>query len=94
MNGSGQEHSPAAVAAAWTVLRGLAPRSLAELFAADPARTAVMTRRIAWPAAPGSEAEAGMRIDFSKTHLDDAALTAFEALAEARGFAAARAALF
>lgn len=81
-------------AAAWGGLRGIPQRTLAELFAADPARHEALTRRIAWPVEPGSSAETGMRIDFSKTHLSDEALTAFEALAEAAGFAAAREKLF
>ena len=81
-------------AAAWAQLRALAPRTLADLFAADPARTDAMTRHIAWPIAEGSDAQAGMRIDFAKTHLGDDTLTAFEALADAAGFAAARDALF
>ena len=86
--------SGAAAAAAWAALRGLPHRTLGELFAADPARHEALTRRIAWPVEPGIAAEAGMRIDFSKTHLSDEALTAFEALAEAAGFAAARENLF
>jgi glucose-6-phosphate isomerase len=81
-------------AAAWAALRALPHRALAELFAADPARHEALTRRIAWPVEPGSSAEAGVLIDFSKTHLSDEALTAFEALAEAAGFAAKREALF
>ena len=81
-------------AAAWAALRALPHRALKELFAADPARHEALTRRIAWPVEPGSSAEAGMRIDFSKTHLSDELLTAFEALAEAAGFEAAREKLF
>ena len=50
-----------------------------------------MTRRIGWPIAPGSAAEAGMVIDFSKTHLGPDTLTAFEALAEAGGLCRRRA---
>ncbi|MFN3863351.1 MAG: glucose-6-phosphate isomerase [Erythrobacter sp.] len=94
MIGSGWARDKAGVAAAWTQLRSLAPTTLAGLFAADPGRTAAMTRRITWPLAPGSEAQAGMIIDFAKTHLGEAELSAFEALAEAAGFAAARDALF
>jgi glucose-6-phosphate isomerase len=82
------------MAAAWEALRALEHSTLAELFAADPARPAVLTRRIAWPVEPGSDAETGMLIDFSKTHLDDQALGAFEVLAEAAGFGPAREALF
>ena len=81
-------------AAAWAELRELRQPALAALFAADPDRPAAMTRRIAWPMELGSGAETALRIDFSKTHLDDAALSAFEGLAEASGFTAARDALF
>jgi glucose-6-phosphate isomerase len=81
-------------AAAWATLGTLATPTLAQLFANDPARPEALTRRISWPIEPGSSAEAGMIIDFSKTHLSDEALAAFEALAEAQGFAAARDALF
>lgn len=94
MNGSGEAKGKPAVVEAWSRLRSLEPRTLSQLFAADPARPAALTRQISWPIAPGSAAETGMRIDFSKTHLDDAALTAFEGLAEACGFVSAREALF
>lgn len=90
----GDTASEAAMAAAWAELRGLPHPTLAELFAADPARHDALTRRIEWPVEPGSAVQAGMRIDFSKTHLSDEALTAFEALAAAAGFAAARENLF
>ena len=92
MSGSVPEHS--SIAAIWGQLRAMKPQTLAALFAADPARPATLTRRISWPVVPGSSIDAGMLIDFSKTHLDDAALSAFEALAQARGFDAARDALF
>ncbi|MEE4317510.1 MAG: glucose-6-phosphate isomerase [Erythrobacter sp.] len=91
---SGKGRDEAGVAAAWERLRGLPNPTLAALFAADPARVEAMTRRIAWPLAPGSAAEAGMTVDFAKTHLGPEALDAFEAMAEAAGFAAAREALF
>ena len=94
MNGSSDTFGNPAVDAAWAALRALAPATLAQLFAADPARPAVMTRHVSWPVAPGSAAEAAMRIDFSKTHLGPDTLDAFEALAKACGFAAAREALF
>jgi glucose-6-phosphate isomerase len=94
MSGSGWAQDKGAVVAAWNSLRTLAPQTLAAQFAADTVRVEAMTRHIGWPVAPGSAAEAGMRIDFSKTHLGEAELAAFEALAEAAGFAAARAALF
>ena len=82
------------VAAAWERLRALEQPTLASLFAADADRPAALTRRIAWPVEPGNADTAGMLIDFSKTHLSDDALAAFEALAEAAGFDAAREALF
>ncbi|AOL94616.1 glucose-6-phosphate isomerase [Porphyrobacter sp. LM 6] len=82
------------VAAAWAQLHGLEPQRLAGLFTGDPARVAAMTRRISWPVAPGSAEQTGMTIDFAKTHLGEAELAAFEALADAAGFAAAREALF
>ena len=85
MSGSGWAQDKGAVVAAWNSLRALAPQTLAAQFAADPARVEAMTRHIGWPVAPGSAAEAGMRIDFSKTHLGEAELAAFEALAEAAG---------
>ncbi|HEY6963909.1 MAG TPA: glucose-6-phosphate isomerase, partial [Erythrobacter sp.] len=81
-------------AAAWAALRGLPHPTLADLFAGEADRPAALTRRIAWPVEPGSEAETGMLVDFSKTHLGEEALAAFEALTEAAGFAAARDALF
>ncbi|WP_086608310.1 glucose-6-phosphate isomerase [Erythrobacter donghaensis] len=84
----------AGIAAAWAGLRALPQPTLADLFAADPARPEALTRRIVWPVEPGSEAEAGMLIDFSKTHLSDEALTLFEALTEAADFGAMRDALF
>jgi glucose-6-phosphate isomerase len=94
MSGIDTARDEPAVAAAWAALKGLAHPTLTGLFAADPDRPAAMTRRIAWPLAPGSDAAAGMLIDFSKTHLSDEALGLFEALAQAAGFAPARAALF
>ncbi|MEQ5786911.1 glucose-6-phosphate isomerase [Erythrobacter sp. NFXS35] len=89
MNGSGDT-----TGMAWDALRALETRSLSALFAADPGRVEAMTRRIGWPVMPDSAAEAGMVIDYSKTHLGRDALDAFEQLAEAAGFAAAREALF
>lgn len=94
MSTSGGAKGNAAIGAAWSRLKALPQPKLADLFAADPDRPANLTRRIAWPVEPGSPAEAGMRIDFSKTHLSDDALSAFETLAEAAGFDAARQALF
>jgi glucose-6-phosphate isomerase len=94
MSGSKGTSGEGAVAEAWARLRALPHPSLPELFARDPQRTASMTRRIEWPLEPGSDADTGMLIDFAKTHLSDAALDAFEALADAAGFAQARQALF
>ena len=85
----GKAHSEA-MAAAWANLRGLPHQTLAALFAADADRPAALTRRITWPVEPGSEAETGMLIDFSKTHLDEAALAAFEAAAFGRFLKAKR----
>ncbi|GAB4481446.1 MAG: glucose-6-phosphate isomerase [Erythrobacter tepidarius] len=94
MSRSGWARDTSGVAAAWARLRALEPVSLAALFTADPGRAAAMTRRIAWSLAPGGAAETGMIIDFAKTHLGEAELAAFETLAAASGFAAAREALF
>ena len=61
--------------------------TLAALFAVDPARVEKLTDRI-------ELGETGIRFDWSKTHLTDALLVDFEALAEAADFDAKRAALF
>jgi glucose-6-phosphate isomerase len=68
---------------AWAAIDALSPRPLADLFAADPARVDRMSLTVA-----------GLYFDWSKTHLDDAALAAFTTLADAAGLAAARDALF
>ena len=94
MTGSGWARDKAGVAAAWERLRALETPTLAGLFAADPERARAMTRRISWPVGPGSDPQAGMTIDFAKTHLGPEALAAFEALTAAAGFDAARDALF
>ncbi|MDE8654380.1 glucose-6-phosphate isomerase [Novosphingobium album (ex Liu et al. 2023)] len=75
------------ISTAWQALANLPKPRLAELFAADPARLAKLSARLELP-------EDGMRFDWSKTHLDDAHIAAFEALAEAMDFAGRRAALF
>jgi glucose-6-phosphate isomerase len=78
-----------AIAAAWQTLEALPRPRLTELFAADGvARLASLSARLELP--DGS----GVLFDWSKTHLDAAHLAAFEALAEATGFAARREALF
>lgn len=78
-----------AVHAAWDRIRGLPTRTLAELFA-DPSRVEKLSDRLAWGE---GETTGGVLFDWSKTHLDDAMLDAFEGLAEACDFAGKRAAL-
>ena len=73
---------------AWEVLRALPSPTLAELFACDANRLASLSARLELPD------DTAIQFDWSKTHLDDAHLAAFVALAEAAGFAARRAALF
>ncbi|QIQ86301.1 glucose-6-phosphate isomerase [Erythrobacter sp.] len=80
------------ISAAWERLAALEPVTLADLFARDPERTAKLSRRI--EASLGELGEVGMLFDWSKTHLSHEALSAFENLAEACDFAAAREALF
>lgn len=75
------------VKAAWNKLAGLPKPSLAELFAADPARLQKLSERLELPGG-------GIVFDWSKTHLDDAHLDAFTALANDADFAGRRAALF
>lgn len=79
--------APRDIAAAWAALRALPTTALATLFGQDPGRVAALSGSLA---IPGGH----LHLDWSKTHLDAAALAAFEALAEAAGFAEARAALF
>ena len=75
---------------AWERIRGCERRTLTELFASDAQRVEKLSARLEW----GDEEEPGGALfDWSKTHLDDELLAAFEALAEAQGFAAKRAAL-
>jgi glucose-6-phosphate isomerase len=78
--------------AIWRQLEAMARPRLHDLFAADPARVEAMSLRL--ELADEGATRSGMLIDWSKTHLDDAALSAFEELAEASGFSAARTALF
>src|SRR5688572_29444187 len=61
--------------------------TLAALFAADPARVAKLSARL-------ELGQGGALFDWSKTHLTDALLAGFEALAEAAGFAEQRRKLF
>ena len=67
----------------WTPIKSIAQRGLTALFEAQPDRL----DRFAFD-------EAGIRFDFTKTHLDGALVDAFLALAEAQDFAGKRAALF
>lgn len=88
---------PAETASAlWETLKAMPRPTLNELFAGDPKRVEALTRRLDWPNGASEEdgEMSGMRVDFSKTHLDDAALETFEQLADAMGFAEAREALF
>ncbi|MEM6584514.1 MAG: glucose-6-phosphate isomerase, partial [Pseudomonadota bacterium] len=80
----------------WESLKAGPRPTLTQLFDASPDRVEALTRRLDWPTGGvGEEGEAtGMRLDFSKTHLDDAALHLFEELAQVRGFSEAREALF
>ncbi|HEY0028992.1 MAG TPA: glucose-6-phosphate isomerase [Allosphingosinicella sp.] len=68
---------------AWAAVEQVESRTLKELFAAEADRLPRLTLE-----------EAGIRFDFSKTHLSAESVAAFEALAEAQGFATARDALF
>jgi len=68
---------------AWAAVEQVESRTLQELFAAEDDRLPRLTLE-----------EAGIRFDFSKTHLSAESVAAFEALAEAQGFTAARGALF
>ena len=67
----------------WSAVEALAARSLDALFEAESDRVARL-----------SVEESGIRFDFSKTHLDAAAVRAFAALAQAQDLAGAREALF
>ena len=87
-----------AVQAIWTELEALPQRSLNALFE-DDARVDAMSGRIEWDAddmakALGGDATAGILFDWSKTHLDDALITGFEKLAQARDFTGNRDAMF
>lgn len=80
------------ISAAWDDLNQLEHRTLADLFAADDERASTLSHRI--DASLGELGELGMLVDFSKTHLDEAALAAFEGLAKACDFDGQRKALF
>jgi glucose-6-phosphate isomerase len=76
-----------AVRGAWDRLRALPRPTLAALFAENPARVWDLSTKLELPGG-------AIRFDWSKTHLDAAHLAAFEALAEATGYANRRAGLF
>ncbi|MES2337847.1 MAG: glucose-6-phosphate isomerase [Pseudomonadota bacterium] len=67
----------------WSQVEALNPPKLTRLFADDAERVAKFSVDVA-----------GIHFDFSKTHLDAAALAAFEGLAKSAGLAARRDALF
>ncbi len=67
----------------WDALAEAEARPLADLFQGEPDRLSRLTVE-----------EAGLRFDFSKTHLDPSILSAFSGLAESQGLAEARDALF
>lgn len=68
---------------AWRAVEALETSPIASLFAADPDRVATL-----------SLDQGGVHFDWSKTHLDEAAIRAFLALAEAADLAGKREALF
>jgi glucose-6-phosphate isomerase len=68
---------------AWATMERIESRRLLDLFEAEPDRLSRLTIE-----------EAGIRFDFSKTHLTGELVTAFVGLAEAQDFAGAREALF
>ncbi len=74
------------ISAAWDKLQALPKPRLIELFAGDPARLDKLATRLELPGG-------GVLFDWTKTHLDDAHVAAFEELAEAAGFTARREAL-
>ncbi|QDX26826.1 glucose-6-phosphate isomerase [Sphingomonas suaedae] len=67
----------------WSAIESLPRTPLRDLFAADADRLSMLSTDVA-----------GIHFDFSKTHLDGAALDAFAALAKSADFAAKREALF
>jgi glucose-6-phosphate isomerase len=79
-----------AAEAIWQTIEAHPQRTLEELFADDDARVGKLSARVEWGE---GEESGGILFDWSKTHLDDALLGQFEALAEACDFAGRRAAL-
>jgi len=72
---------------AWQALRGQPAATLAELFAADAGRVEKLSGRI-------ETGEGNILLDWSKTHLTDDLMAAFESLADAAGFEEMRRKLF
>jgi glucose-6-phosphate isomerase len=68
---------------AWAAIETYRLKRLGELFRDDPGRLGLLGRDVA-----------GIRFDWSKTHLDSQLVDAFEALAEAAGYRQKRDALF
>jgi glucose-6-phosphate isomerase len=68
-------------------LNALPTPTLQDLFAADPQRLSALTGRIGWGE---GEFAGSILFDWSKTHLDEVHLTAFEELADAMDFAGRR----
>lgn len=83
-----------AVAACWAKLESHGRKTLIELFGTDDQageRVRMLSNRIEWG---DGDMRGGMLCDWSKTHLDRELVADFEALADAAGFSAKRAALF
>lgn len=74
------------IKASWDLLRSLPKPTLAQLFAGDADRLAKLSTLFTIPGGT-------IRFDWSKTHLDDAHIAAFEALALAQDFDGRRAQL-
>ena len=81
-----------AISAVWQRLANFPHATLADLFESDSDRLSKLSQRIEFDVP--DHGTNGMLLDWSKTHLEDGALDAFEALAEACGFAEAREDLF
>ncbi|MCK0128614.1 glucose-6-phosphate isomerase [Erythrobacter sp. F6033] len=84
--------SASEMSAIWSRLEAIEHSTLADLFANDPDRVSKLSQRIEFDIP--EHGPNGVLLDWSKTHLSDGFLDAFEALAEAVGFDAARSALF
>jgi glucose-6-phosphate isomerase len=82
----------AAIDQLWDRLRELPRPTLADLFENGAARVYKFARRLEF-GIEGAD-PVGIRLDWSKTHLDDDVLEAFEEMAQAAGFADMREALF